>query len=439
MNENTVILNKEQEQAKNMIVKWFTNQDNKKQCFILTGYAGTGKTFLIQYVTTNILKLNINDVAYVAPTGKAASVLIQRGVYDATTIHRLIYNRVEVIYKTRINNKIIKSKRTEFVKKPTIKNYKLIVLDEASMVEKKVMSDLLSFGIPIICCGDIGQLPAIGANSNILEKPDINLTEVVRQESGNSIITLATYARNNMTLRDGNYGNVIVTNRNALTNSQYKNILLSADQILCGRNVTRRKLNQEIKEYLGYDTKKVNNGEKIICLLNNWDTYLDIDQKYSLVNGIIGNVTNINSVESTDPFLGKLDFKPEFLDEECQDLIYDASIFSNSEFKYDFHTQVYLMEDGSYQVKVPFASKKDDETQQEFSARIRSLALSKRDAICTEQLNFFDSAYAISVHKSQGSEWNNVLLFDESFCFNEPSKWLYTGITRAKKNLVIIK
>ena len=65
--------------------------------------------------------------------------------------------------------------------------------------------------------------------------------------------------------------------------------------------------------------------------------------------------------------------------------------------------------------------------------------MTKKNAVAEEQINFFDSAYAISVHKSQGSEWNNVVLFDESKYFEQPEKWLYTGITRAKKNLVIIK
>ena len=97
---------------------------------------------------------------YVAPTGKAASVLVQRGASNATTIHKLIYNRIEKEYENEINGKIIKTKRFEFIKSHQFQTYKLIIVDEVSMVEKKIMEDLLSFGIPMICCGDAGQLPA---------------------------------------------------------------------------------------------------------------------------------------------------------------------------------------------------------------------------------------------------------------------------------------
>ena len=152
-------LNEQQETAKNLIKDWWENKRDEKQYFVLAGYAGTGKTFLVNYLIKYVLEIPIEKVTYVAPTGKAASVLVQRGASNATTIHKLIYNRIEKEYENEINGKIIKTKRFEFVKKPSIPNYKLIIVDETSMVEKKIMEDLLSFGIPMICCGDAGQLP----------------------------------------------------------------------------------------------------------------------------------------------------------------------------------------------------------------------------------------------------------------------------------------
>lgn len=148
---DTIILNSQQETAKNLIVDWWETKKDKKQIFVLAGYAGTGKTFLVNYLIKYILKIQEEMVAYVAPTGKAASVLIQRGAKNAITIHKLIYNRVEKEYENEVNGKILKTKRFEFIKKPTIPNYKLIIVDEVSMVDEKIMKDLLSFGIPMIC------------------------------------------------------------------------------------------------------------------------------------------------------------------------------------------------------------------------------------------------------------------------------------------------
>lgn len=153
-------LNEQQEKAKDLIVDWFKNKTNEKLIFVLAGYAGTGKTFLINHIIKNELNLE-GKVAFIAPTGKAASVLIQRGSTNACTIHKLIYNRVEKESQTEINGKIIKTKRFEFVKKTSIPNYKLIVLDEVSMVDEKVMKDLISFGRPILCTGDARSITFI--------------------------------------------------------------------------------------------------------------------------------------------------------------------------------------------------------------------------------------------------------------------------------------
>ena len=245
-------------------------------------------------------------------------------------------------------------------------------------------------------------------------------------------------ARNNQPIPTGNYGNVIVMNKNMIAPEQMKNLLLNADQILAGTNRTCRKINDQIKGYLGMDKQKLNVGEKIICMVNNWDVTLDDMGDYSLVNGIIGNVTEVNGIVS-DGNLGKLSFKPDFLDNETTGLIYDKTMFEDGEFKYEFHQKVYVMDDGSYQVKKEFIGRQNGESELEYRNRLKEYAIQKRDALFAEEINFFQDAYCISVHKSQGSEWNNVLIFDESNIFEDSAKHLYTAITRAKKNLVIIK
>ena len=230
--EKEIVLNPQQIEAKDKILNWWKYQKEEKQYFVLSGYAGTGKTFLAKHIVSNYLNIPEEKIAFVAPTGKAALVLIQRGAYSASTIHSLIYNRVEKEYKNEINGKLVKTKRMEFVKKPSIPKYEIIILDEVSMVEEDIFKDLLSYGIPMICLGDPCQLPPITKDNGALSKPDFTLTQIVRQSEGNSIIKIATMARNKEKIPTGNYGNVLVLNKNSISEEQMRKILLGADQIL---------------------------------------------------------------------------------------------------------------------------------------------------------------------------------------------------------------
>jgi len=435
------MLNEQQQKACALIVDWYLNRTQEKQIFTLAGYAGTGKTFLVNYIIDEDLEIPRNKVAYVTPTGKAASVLIQRGS-DAMTIHRLIYNAVEVEYDNTVNGKSVKSKRIEFVKKPEIPNYKLIIVDETSMVEEKIMKDLLSFGIPILCCGDSGQLPPIFKNNGLLEHPDFTLTEIVRQSSDNAIVQVATAARNAVPLKFGNINNeVIVSCTNNLMKEQYKNLLLKSDQIICGTNITRRKINDEVRLFKGIDSsrKYPTEGEKIICTVNNWELYLDDEKKYNLVNGTIGYCHNFRII-NPEEHIGMIDFEPDFLPGTIlKNILIDIGIFENYQYTFDMHQRAYIMPDNSIVLKENFR-REDDETIEEFKSRVFENVLAGRKAVDDVQVNRFEFAYAISCHKSQGSEWNKVLLFDESSIFgSDANRWLYTGITRSKKKLVILK
>ena len=94
-----VILNQQQEEAKDKIINWWKYQREEKQYFVLSGYAGTGKTFLAKYIVSKYLEIPEEKVAFIAPTGKAASVLIQRGAFNATTIHKLLNMKMKLMEK----------------------------------------------------------------------------------------------------------------------------------------------------------------------------------------------------------------------------------------------------------------------------------------------------------------------------------------------------
>ena len=435
-----VKLNNQQQEAANLIKDWFFNRmTNRKQIFVLAGYAGTGKSFLINYLIKHVLELKSYQVMYAAPTGKAANVLIQKKC-AATTIHRMIYTPVEKEKEIEVNGKKQKIRTIEFVKKKNIGYTKLIVLDEISMVSEKMMEDILSFNVPILACGDIGQLPAVAAKGHdLLKKPDYTLTDIVRQSEDNPIIKIATMARKGIDIPYGIYNGIVaVLNKNELTDDMRKLLLTKCDQVICGKNKTRLELNKEIRSYFGRESDYPVEGDKIICNENNYDIYLDDKCDYNLVNGCIGYVDKFEMVDPSKS-LAKLNFTADFIKDSTEDVLVDAYIFKHNEYLYDKQQYAYLMSDGSYQLK-NIIKKENKESFESYRNRLSKELKYKRKSIKTELINQFEYGYAISCHKSQGSEFDIVVVFDESEFFRgQEKKWLYTAITRAKKKLFIIR
>jgi exodeoxyribonuclease V len=435
-------LTAQQKEAENLIIEWFkTWKEKKKQIFVLSGYAGTGKTFLINHVMS-MLDIKDTQVAFGTPTGKAAAVLIQRG-RDAATVHRLIYIPEEVEEAVTVAGNSVMKKKIMFKKKETIPEYRLIVLDEVSMIDEKMLEDLLSFGIPVLATGDPGQLPPINGKNPVMSSPDYFLTDIVRQSEGDPIVMLATMARSGKKIPYGNYGSALVLDRRRLSPEKVKDLMLKADQIICGTNATRRTLNDDFRRFKGIDivaNKYPTPGEKVICTVNNWEKYLDEDEMFNLVNGTMGNVTQCRIIDNILN-LGKMRIKPDFLeDAETEEIIFDSGIFLNDEWTYDMHQRVFTMPNGKYELARFGIRKNENESDDAFRSRRLEYILMERNAEEDDQINKIEFGYALTVHKFQGSEADRILLFDESYLFGEDAnKFLYTAITRAKKKLVIIR
>lgn len=412
-------LSAKQQQALQKIRDWYKNP-NGPQVFKLMGYAGTGKTTIAKEV-----KQFVNGpVVFAAFTGKAASVLQAKGCHGAQTIHSLIYmvkeksrsgiieleallqqleERLEGLDKEPIaadKKSALKSRlesdkqdlqrrieietsnlsRPRFVLNPdgNMKHASLVVLDEVSMVNQEMGEDLLSFGKKILVMGDPAQLPPVfGAGYFLQGKPDVLLTEIHRQAEGNPILSLATRARAGIELIPGQYGESYVLDKG----SKLPDDVLTYQQILVGRNDTRKRINNRIREIRGYQAWHPVSGDRLICLKNNADI--------GLLNGTIWTVLNTAYVEG--PRIGL-----EIQSEEGTKLITEC------------HSAPFQGKE------IPFWDKKEAQE--------------------------FDYGYAVTVHKAQGSQWDSVLLYDESFCFREHrNKWLYTGITRAASRVTILK
>ncbi|MDE6598081.1 MAG: AAA family ATPase [Clostridia bacterium] len=397
----------DQLEADKLISDWFYNSE--RQIFVLAGYAGTGKTTLLKHTVTETLNLVPDEsAAFVTPTGKAATVLIRKGI-PATTLHRLIYQSFTEEQEIELNGKKIKIEKLSFRRRENIdKAIKLIVLDEASMVSDSVLWDLMEFGVKLLLCGDNAQLPPVEGFNTYLKNPDYTLKTIVRQERDNPIILLSEMAREGKYIPYGKYGNCAsVLSKRLFVGERRKNYLLKADQIICGINKTRAAINDEIRSFHGLG-QLPENGDKLICTVNNWEQYIDTDYRFNLVNGIIGT--------AYDPFydgttgIGFMQFKPDFLDGLCPEAVpFDTGIFTEGRYRYRH---------GDYFEKF----NENGEPTGAFT------------------LNRFEYGYCISCHKAQGSEFDNVVIFDESYAFKEDkNRWLYTAITRAKKKLIILR
>ncbi|HFK1722810.1 MULTISPECIES: ATP-dependent DNA helicase [Bacillus] len=381
-NSRNIILSEMQKGAVQEAKKWFKSSSN--QYWKLTGYAGTGKTTVVEYLI-NDLKINLNEVAFVAPTGKAALVITQKanGKYEAFTIHKLIYTI------DPIAGFILK-------RQSDLNHIKLIIVDESSMIAKDLIEDLLSFGIKTLFLGDKGQLDPIGEKTDLLDNPDYELTEIHRQAKDNAIIYLSFLAREGKKIQFGPYGkDVYVFKKSDLDSSKLIELSMRADQVICGYNSTRKNINKLLRNRLGRTSPFPEIGDKMICLRNNWSEKI---KDISLVNGMTGFITekedNIPRSSKITKDCMRVSFQPDFTEEKFENLL--------------------LLND-------EFLSKK--------------VFLDRDEA---NLYNSFDYGYAITCHKSQGSQYNRVLLKSEILPSSNYSRWLYTGITRAVEKLILI-
>ena len=232
---------------------WLKGARGRASIFRLFGYAGTGKTTLVKHIAEGV----DGKVLFAAFTGKAACVMRSKGCHSASTIHSLIYRARESGEETP---------SFELWNDAPASKAKLIIIDECSMVDAELARDLMSFGVPLLVLGDPAQLPPISGGGYFTDaEPDAMLTEVHRQAQDDPIVRLSMEIRAGNSLTQGQYGETQVVRRDALDPKR----VLDADQVLVGRNVTRRAYNARLRERRGFTDALPMAGDKLVCLRNN--------------------------------------------------------------------------------------------------------------------------------------------------------------------------
>jgi exodeoxyribonuclease V len=257
----------------------------------------------------------------------------------------------------------------------------LIIVDECSMVDEELGRDLLSFGKSVLVLGDPAQLPPIKGGGFFTEaEPDAMLTDVHRQAADNPIIRLSMLIRDGGRLTPGRYGESRIISRDLIDAEQVK----AADQVLVGLNRTRRAYNRRIRELLERAGAMPEPGDKLVCLKN--------DRKKGLLNGSLWNVQTAGTVR-------RKKIRMTVVPEEDS---------THKPLRIGVLPEFFTSEE-----EIPYALRRDSDE--------------------------FDYGYALTVHKAQGSQWDNVVLFDESGAFrNHSARWLYTAVTRAAETLTVV-
>ncbi len=200
--------------------------------FRLFGFAGTGKTTLARHIAEGV----DGEVKFAAFTGKAALVMRNKGCDEASTIHSLIY---------RARESGEEQPSFELWDDAPASKAKLIVIDECSMVDAELGRDLMSFDCPLLVLGDPAQLPPIqGGGFFTNTEPDAMLTEVHRQAQDDPIVRMSMDVREGRELDIGRYGESEVVSRKELDPDR----VMGADQVLVGRNNTRRAYNMRVRQ-----------------------------------------------------------------------------------------------------------------------------------------------------------------------------------------------
>lgn len=404
-------LSDDQQSVFEKVMTWFEHHEARERYLLkLGGYAGTGKSTIISILARELENSSREAfrIAFCAYTGKASNVLGQKlrqaGIVTSPlgdphfcgTIHSLIY-KPEQDENGRVLDWIQKGE-------DELDMYSLIIVDEASMVDEEMLKHLKSYGIPILAVGDHGQLPPVKGLSALMVDPDLRLEKIHRQAEGSPIIQLSKTIRETGRLPDDWVNNESVrfctfNELFGILEPLYATEDINDIAILTYKNVTRNLMNYQARcmrnrKHMGPEPVK---GDQFICLRNVMGT---------LFNGMRGTLED------------------------------DPSVYEDHWYKGQF-----FFPDDALSVKGSFLRHQigRDKTFSSFD-EINNLTGAGMNS-WSKMGMLLDYGYALTVHKSQGSQFKHVFLMYERGGYqtlDEFQRWAYTACTRARETLTIV-
>ncbi len=448
-------LNKKQELALEKIIS-FIEDKISDEIFILKGYAGTGKTYIISNIVKNLWKIN-KSVVLLAPTGRSAKVLSSYCNKEAFTVHKeIFYTKNNFSGNLEFTLKINKHKNTIFI------------VDEASMIStnrgdgvglfsQSLLDNIIKyvysgFKCKLLIIGDVAQLPPVKSNisyaldDSYLEKEynksinSVELTDVVRQEKESGILSFATSVRNkieNDFFEDISFNSEIfsdvvrVEDGEQLMNliqDSYNNYGIEETAIIVRSNKRANLYNRSVRDKILNNENIISVGDLLMVIKNN---YFWLNNKRDLgfiANGDIIKIEEIHNIQNIYGFkfaevkISMVDY-PKVSPFETV-LILDSLFINTPALDFNIMNKLY----------------------QEILKDYMNVKTKYKRYIGVKNNKFFNAlqvkfAYSFTCHKSQGGQWSSIFLefpflpngMDEDFF-----RWLYTAITRAKSKLHLI-
>jgi len=358
---------------------WMKSRRKERPFFYIAGFAGTGKSTITKSIIEAAKsETTVKSIIGAAFTAKAAAVLRQKTGLTTMTIHA-------ALYQWGVDPSSGKGQFTINRDGPAAKA-NLLVVDEVSMVNEVMAHDLLSLGVPLLVLGDPGQLrPIKGYGYFIHQEPDVFLTEVHRQSAESPIVRLSKMVREKILPPIGVHGRGVTVL--PLTKETQILVYRPETQPLCGIHRVRWTYSQRIRRLRGFEGTRPQAGEPILWRRN-------LLKEHGLCNGMVG----VTSADAGDIGDGTISLAVHFDD-------LDKTVTH---------------------VTHPFLFDQHFRGPSEAPALPRGMGAA-------------DWGYLLTGHASQGSEFEDVTVIDDSSAFGEDKwAWLYTTITRSSRNLTVL-
>ena len=425
--------------------------------FIIKGYAGTGKTSIVTALIKVIKRLG-KEVVLLAPTGRAAKVLSNYSNFEASTIHRKIYQPV-----------IGPNGSPGFKLKPKYPENTFFIVDEASMISsgapqndnelfgaRDILNDLIDFvykGVDcnLILIGDTAQLPPVKmSQSPALSAKYLSenfgltvkvheLTDVVRQELTSGILANATDLREilsdpKITQPNFNVNGKDVKRMNMMDLEEqlqtcFSGSTMNDSVIICRSNKSANKYNQYVRSKILFREEEISGGDHLMVLKNNYFWLEDGSEAGFIANGDCLRISRIIKHKTIEEF--------RFIFAEVEMLDYQ----SQNPF------ECWLMLN-TLASETPALAYKDLQRLLEVIIKDSGGVKSKKDIVALIGSNPYYNAlqikfsYAVTCHKAQGGQWKNVVVdpgyFVPDMLNEDYVRWLYTAITRASSQLYLV-